>query len=173
METWESLKNRRSIRAFTPDPVPEEMLKRLILEAAIWAPTAGNAQTWRFIVVTDPKLLGKIKMVGPGILGNPPAVIVICQDLDEATKKGDRIAKDVLTWMDTAMAAENIMLAAHAEGLGTCAVLSFNETATQTLLQLPLNIVPQLLISIGIPKAPAKAPGRKLEVVWFNGYPAN
>ncbi len=170
METWDCIAGRRSIRSFTPDPVPFETLERLILDAAIWAPTAGNAQTWRFVVITDPSLLQKVKSVSPGILGNPPAVIAICQDLDEALRKGDTIGKRVLTWMDSAMAAENLMLAGYNEGFGTCAVLSFNEAAVQQLLHLPSHVVPQLLISIGTPKNKARGPRRKVEVIWHNGY---
>lgn len=170
MDVWEAIQGRRSIRSFKSDPVPEDLLRKLILEAGIWAPTGGNAQTWRFVVVTDPILVRKIRMVAPGILGNPPVVIVICQDLDEAERKGNRLGRDVLTLMDTALAAQNIMLAAYEQGLGTCAIASFHAGAVQQLVALPPSIVPQLLISLGYPHIKTRAPKRNTKVVWLNEY---
>lgn len=170
METWQAIQSRRSVRAFKTEPVPEDLLKKLVLDAAIWAPSGGNAQTWRFVVVSDPQVLHKMKMVSPGLLGDPPAVIVVCQDLDEARRKGSDLGEKMLTVMDTSMAAQNIMLAAHAEGLGTCAIASFHPGATQQILGLPEHIVPQLLISIGVPQKIPSAPKRNLEVLWINEY---
>jgi nitroreductase len=129
LDVWEAIKSRRSIRSFKSDPVPKDLIEKLILEAGIWAPTGGNAQTWRFVVVNDRDLIRKIRMVAPGILGNTPTAIVICQDMDEAEKKGSKLARDVLTLMDTALAAQNIMLTAYDQGLGTCLVASFHAGA--------------------------------------------
>jgi len=170
LEVREAIQGRRSIRSFKLDPVPEDLVRKLILEAGIWAPTGGNAQTWRFVVVTDPDLIRKIKMVGPGVLGNPPVVIAVCQDVDEAERKGSKLGRNVLTLMDTALAAQNILLAAYDQGLGTCLIASFHARAVQEILHLPPSIVPQLLISLGYPQAKAQAPKRNLKVVWFNEY---
>ena len=167
---WEAIQSRRSIRSFKSDPVPEDLISRLILEAGIWAPTGGNAQTWRFVVVTDHDLVRKIRMVAPGVLGNPPVVIVICQDLDEAERKGSKLGRHVLSYMDTALAAQNIMLAAYERGLGTCLVASFHPGAVQKILGLPASIVPQLLMSLGYSNVKTQAPKRNSRVVWFNGY---
>jgi nitroreductase len=170
LDVWEAIQGRRSIRSFKTDPVPEDLIRKLILEAGIWAPTGGNAQTWRFVVVTDPSLVHKIKMVAPGILGNSPAVIVICQDLEEAERKGSKQGLNVLTLVDTALAAQNIMLVAYEQGLGTCAIASFHAGAVHQILRLPPLIVPQLLISLGYPHMKPEAPKRNTKVVWFNGY---
>jgi len=166
---WEAIQGRRSIRAFKPDPIPEELLRNLILRAAIWAPTGGNAQTWRFAVVTDPDLIRKIKMVSPGLTRTPPVVIAVCQDLDVVKKRGGELGTAV-AFMDTAMAAQNIMLAAYAGGLGTCAIASFHVGAVRQILRLPAAIIPQLLISLGYPAARAQAPRRDAEVMWFNEH---
>jgi nitroreductase len=170
LDVWEAIQGRRSVRSFKTDPVAEDLIRKLILEAGIWAPTGGNAQTWRFVVVTDPGLVHRIKMVAPGILGNPPAVIVICQDLEEAERKGGKQGLNVLTLMDTALAAQNIMLVAYERGLGTCAIASFHAGAVHQILRLPQSIVPQLLVSLGYPHMKAGAPKRNTKVVWFNGY---
>ena len=170
MDVWEAIQGRRSIRSFRSDPVPEDLIRKLILEAGIWAPTGGNAQTWRFAVVTDHDLIRKIRMVAPGILGDPPVVVVICQDLEEAERKGSKLGRDLLSFMDTALAAQNIMLTAYEQGLGTCLVASFHPGAVQKILRLPPSIVPQLLMSLGYPNIKTQAPKRNNKVVWFNGY---
>jgi len=170
LDVWEAIQGRRSIRSFRSDPVPEDLIRKLILEAGIWAPTGGNAQTWRFVVVTDHDLIRKVRMVAPGILGDPPVVIVICQDLDEAERKGSKLGRDALSLMDTALAAQNIMLTAYEQGLGTCLVASFHPGAVQKILRLPSSIVPQLLMSLGYANIKTQAPKRNNKVVWFNGY---
>lgn len=68
MDIWTAIKNRRSIRNFIADPVEEKELRDLILKTGIWSPSGGNAQTWRFIVITDQKILNKLKLVSPGLL---------------------------------------------------------------------------------------------------------
>lgn len=169
MDLMEAIFGRRSVRSFQTEPVSEEVLKKLV-EAGVWAPSGGNAQTWRFVVVTDPHCIRKIKMLSPGLLGDPPAVIAICQDVAEAERRGAKLGKEMLTVMDTAMAAQNIMLAAYAEGLGTCPICSFHPGGVQKLLQLPDGIVPQLLVSVGVPKSIPKPPKRNFDVVWFQEY---
>lgn len=171
MDLADILKSRRSIRVFKEDSVDPEILKKLVLEAAIWAPTGGNAQTWRFVIVNDRSLLKKIKMVSPGLLGDPPAVIVVCQDMEKAYSKGDRLGKDFLSIMDSAMAAQNIMLLAWFLNLGTCPIASFHPGALQKILHLPEHIVPHLVISIGYPKSIPQAPVRETGVFWFNEHP--
>jgi nitroreductase len=170
LDVWEAIQGRRSIRSFKPDPIPDDLIGRLILEAGIWAPTGGNAQTWRFVVITNPKVIHKIRMVAPGILGNPPVVIAICQDLDEAERKGSKLGRDTISLMDTALASQNIMLAAYDQGIGTCLIASFHPGAVQEILHLPLAVVPQLLMSLGYPRIKTQAPKRNSKVVWFNEY---
>ncbi|MGB6371342.1 MAG: nitroreductase family protein [Atribacterota bacterium] len=170
MDIWTAIKNRRSIRNFTAAPLEEKDLRDLILKAGIWAPSGGNAQAWRFIVITDQKILNKLKLVSPGLLGAPQAVIVVCQDLVYALEKGGELGVKTLSLMDTAMAAQNIMLAAYAVGLGTCPIASFHPEAVQKIIGLPEHIYPQLLITVGVPSEIPPAPRRNFDVIWFNYY---
>lgn len=170
MDIWTAIKSRRSIRNFTADPLEEKEIRDLILKAGIWAPSGGNAQAWRFIVITDLKILNKLKLVSPGLLGAPQAIIIICQDLVYALEKGGELGVKTLSLMDTAMAAQNIMLAAHAVGLGTCPIASFHSEAVQRIMGLPVHIYPQLLISVGFPRENPPAPGRNPNIIWFNSY---
>jgi len=170
MDVCTAIKNRRSIRDFTADPLEGKELRDLILEAGVWAPSGGNAQNWRFIVVTDQKILNKLKLVSPGLLGVPQAVIIVCQDLVYALEKGGELGVKTLSLMDTAMAAQNIMLAAYAVGLGTCPIASFHPEAVQKIMGLPVHIYPQLLISVGFSKENPLAPKRNPDIIWFNSY---
>ena len=170
MDIWTAIKNRRSIRNFTADPLEEKELRNLILKAGIWAPSGGNAQAWRFIVITGLKILNKLKLVSPGLLGAPQAIIVVCQDLVCALEKGGELGVKTLSLMDTAMAAQNIMLAAYAVGLGTCPIASFHPEAVQRIMGLPVHIYPQLLISVGFSRENPPTPRRDPNIIWFNSY---
>ena len=170
MDLLEALQQRRSCRRFTSEPVPAETLRRLVREAGVWAPTGGNAQAWRFGLVTDANLLETLALVSPGLPPRPAAVVVICQDLAIARLRSRDFGGGEFALMDTAMAAQNIMLMAHALGLGTCAVASFHRGGVQTALGMPGALVPQLLVAVGFPAAASKAPARNTEVCWQDRY---
>lgn len=168
-EVLEAIRGRRSVRSFLDRPVDKGILEQLV-EAAIWAPSAGNAQTWRFVVITEPERIRRIKMVSPGLLGDPPAVIAICQDLDEARAKGGELGASFLAQVDAAMATQNVLLAAHDKGLGTCVVASFHRGAVGRLLGLPDGVEPLLLVSVGWPANVPSPPQRRRNVVFFEVY---
>lgn len=166
MEVKEAIRGRRSIRRFQSKKIEDVLLVRLV-ESGAWAPSGGNAQTWVFIIVREPEMIEKIKMVSPGMLSQPPAIIVVCQDKQAAYERGGELGRDIMSIMDTAMASENIMLQAFAEGLGSCPVLSFHKQGVQKLLNLPEQVVPGLLITLGYPAEKPRPPERKLEGVYF------
>ncbi|MBW2305070.1 MAG: nitroreductase family protein [Deltaproteobacteria bacterium] len=170
MDVMTAIKRRRSIRSFTDEPVDKETLIKL-LEAAVWAPSGGNGQTWRFVVVTEKSMMKKIKMVSPGLLGDPPALIVIAQDMEAARHKGGKMGPESITKMDSAMAAQNILLAAYEMGLGTCVIASFHPGAVAKLLGMPEHILPHLLVSIGHPAKIPPPPERRFNgIYWFEAY---
>jgi len=170
MELYQAIHERRSVRRFHPDPIDHEVLDRIV-DAAIWAPSGGNAQTWRFVIVTESERLGKLRPVSPGLLGDPPAVVAVCQDLDEARAKGSTLGETFLAPVDSAMAAQNLMLAAHAEGLGSCVIASFHSGAVGRLLDLPERVKPILLISLGRPaEAPSPPPRQTNGVVYYEAF---
>ena len=164
MDVLQAIKGRRSVRKFERRAVAPEVLRQLV-ETGCWAPSAGNMQTWRFVITTDEKRLGKLRMVSPGLLGEPPAAIVVCQDLATCIERmGEAMAPEVAT-MDAALAAYAITLAAHAEGLGTCIVASFNKAAVARLLRLPDGVEPLLIVTVGYPARTPAPPRRKTEGV--------
>lgn len=166
MDVQQAIKGRRSIRRFEDKEIPEELLVQLV-EAGVWAPSGGNAQTWVYIIVKDRRGIEKIKAISPGILGMPAAAIVVGQDKELAYKRGGELGRDTLSVMDAAMASQNIMLQAFAEGLGSCAVLSFHKKGVQKLVKLPDHIVPELIVILGYPAESPKPPERKFEEVYF------
>lgn len=144
-----TIKARRSVRDYLPTPVPDEIVHQLI-EAAAWAPSGSNAQLWTFIVVRKRENVHKLKILSPGIIGEPAAMIVIGRDLERAKQLGIE-AESVSAWMGDGMAAQNIMLLAHELGIGSCAVRSFHPRVVQILLDLPAWIEPQLIVLLGTP----------------------
>lgn len=166
MEVKEAIRGRRSIRKFQDRKIDDGLLVELV-EAGVWAPTGGNAQTWIFIIVREPELIEKIRLISPGMLARPAALIAVCQDKEAAYEKGAELGRDIMSIMDAAMASQNIMLQAFAAGLGSCPVLSFHQQGVQRLLGLPDTIVPELLITLGYPAESPEPPERKLKGVYF------
>lgn len=161
------IKGRRSIRRFKPDPIPEEDLVE-VLEAATWAPSAGNAQPWRFVVVRDPELRGKLvaAALGQGFIAEAPVVVVVCVDLERARRAYGERGETLYCIQDTAAATQNMLLIAHAKGLGTCWVGAFSEEKVRTALALPEGLRPVAIVPMGRPaEEPRPRPRRPLEEV--------
>jgi nitroreductase len=144
MEVSEAIQRRKSVRAYTKTLVPEEKLGR-ILEAARLAPSAENIQPWYFVVVTDYKKRKEIAKSGifAGFLDESPVVIVGC---------GDRKASPKWYEIDVAIAMQNMVLAATAEGLGTCWIGSFDEGLLKKLLKIPEHFSVVALLTVGYPR---------------------
>ncbi len=144
MEVFEAIQRRRSVRAYAKTPVPEEKLGK-ILEAARLAPSAENIQPWYFVVVTDHEKRKEIAKSGmfAGFLGESPVVIVGC---------GDRKASPKWYTVDVTIAMQNIVLAATAEGLGTCWIGSFDEGLLKKLLKIPEHFSVVALLTVGYPR---------------------
>lgn len=158
----EVIMTRTSIRAFTGEPVAKEQLET-ILKAGMAAPTAINMQPWRFVVVTDKAKIADIFGQGPrsGMFTTAGAVIVVCGQTTSMRKPfGQPDAPEteqpnIFWYEDCSAAAENILLAAHAIGLG--AVWTAGYPAQERIapiaeaLGLPQNVVPLCIIPIGVP----------------------
>jgi nitroreductase len=155
MDVFKAIKARRSIRQFTDEPIGKDALEQL-LDAARWAPTASNQQRWRFVVVTSPPVKELIRKFAPGIFVMPSAFIVICV---EKAPDANRWAEETYL-ADCAVAAQNIMLAAHEMGIGSCPALSYAKVAISEILNLPEGIEPLLIITLGYPAEDPEPPPR-------------
>lgn len=135
MELMEAVINRRSIRKFLPEQVPTDLIAT-ILEAARWAPSGGNRQPGRFIVVTDKE---KIRQFDPyfhqSCVETAPAVIIACADPHVTWEKYDE--DDICYRLDVAAAIENILLAIHDCGLGGVWVISCSKRDIRKLIGIP------------------------------------
>lgn len=171
MDVFEAIKGRRSVRKYKPELVPEDLVKK-ILEAAVWAPSGSNIQTWNFIVIKDKKVLDMVRKISPGYFGDAPLAILVCSDKERAYKLGGKLGRDYLTVADCAMAVQNMLLAAYASGLGTCVVKSFSSTAIKHILEIPEGIEPELLVIVGYPDQLPKLPSRRplQEITYLNRY---
>jgi nitroreductase len=149
----DTIKSRRSVRRFKADPVAEEQVQ-FLLEAARWAPY--TFECWRFVVVDDESLLSTLINLAPGILGHPTLVIAVCADMDLIRSK--HVYRE-LAYQETAVATQNILLAASALGLGGCFIGSFSRKGIATLLNLPQHLEIHNLIALGYPaESPAPPP---------------
>jgi len=153
--------NRASVRRYRKEPVPEKVLMN-ILEAGRRAPSAMNAQPWHFIVVTDAKIKKELsRRRWAGFLKDAAFIVVGCGEKD---KKWATV--------DVAIALQNMVLAAEAQGLGSCWVGDFDESAIKNLLNIPDNLKVVALVSFGYPaEKPAPRPKKSLEeIVHYNMF---
>lgn len=168
MNVHEAIHRRRSIRRFEPGrEVPPELVEKL-LTAATLAPSAGNAQPWRFIVVLSPGLKGELARaaLGQAFIAQAPVVLVVCADLERARRAYGERGESLYCLQDTAAATQNILLTATELGLGTCWVGAFDEGEVARLLGLPSSLRPVALIPVGYPaEEPPPRPRRPLPEV--------
>lgn len=169
MEILEIIKNRRSIRKFQEKEISEEIIDKLI-EALIWAPSAGNLQARKFYFVFNQEIKEKLAKTAldQRFIAKAPLVVVGCTNDEIEWKYGER-GKKLYTICDTAMAIENLMLLAYDFGLGTCPVGAFDENEVSEILNIPENLHPILIVPVGYPAEKPSAPPRvsKTETVKF------
>lgn len=162
MDVFEAIKNRRSVRAFTSEPVSDAEVKRLI-DAASHAPSAGNIQPWEFVVVRDPQIKRGLSeaALDQNFIEEAPVVIVVCADPQRSSQRYGARGSSLYCLQDTAAATQNILLAAHAMGLSTCWVGAFKEEDARKVLNTPSHVRPIAIIPIGHPAEKPEARARR------------
>jgi nitroreductase len=149
MDAIEAIMTRRSIRKYTDKPVDDDVVEKL-LRAAMAAPSSGNEQPWHFIVIRERKILEHIPTFHPHshMLKEAALAILICEDPGLEIYKGRGV-------LDCSAATENMLLAAHALGLGAVwlGIYPVEERmcGMRKLLNMPAQVVPISLVSIGYP----------------------
>lgn len=149
MDTMEAILTRRSVRKYEKDSISNRDINEL-LEAAMSAPSAGNEQPWHFVIIDDPKILGKVPTFHnhAQMLKDASVAILVCGDLN--------LEKHKDMWIqDCSAATQNILLAVRAKGLGAVWLGIFPRDqrikGMRELTKLPDNVMPFSLISIGKP----------------------
>lgn len=176
----EILLGRRSIRRYQQKSVPQALVDKL-LTAAIWAPSAHNRQPWRFVVISALEKKSQLAQamgdrlkkdltrdgVETNVIENDvsrsyrrltaaPLLVLVClsmEDMDSYPDERRQINEWTMAVQSTAMAGQNLLLAAHALGLGACWMCAplFCPEVVQEVLELPVNWEPQGLVTIGYP----------------------
>ena len=189
-EATDLMAGRRSIRRYRPDPVPPALIDEL-LRAAIDAPSAHNRQPWRFVVMTDREDKARLAAaMGQRLradrrrdgddpaaveadaarsferITGAPVVILVAATLSDMDVYRDTLRHDaeyLMAVQSTAMAVQNLLLAAHAAGLGACWMCAplFCPEAVVAALELPADWRPQALVTLGHPAAPGKPYSRR------------
>ena len=189
--TWPALiQTRRSIRRYTDQAVAPEVVERL-LAAAVWAPSAHNRQPWRFAVLADGAAKDRLaRAMGDQLradrladgddpaavvrdaersyarLTGAPLVLVACltmRDMDKYPDTRRKKAEYTMAVQSVAMALQNLLLAAHAEGLGACWMCAplFCPEVVRKALALPDDWEAQAVITLGYPADAGKPATRK------------
>jgi len=173
MDTLETIKNRHSVRTFQNIDLPQEVVDKL-LDAARWAPSAGNVQPWAFVVVSSQNVKHNLSLAAyhQKDLEEAPIVIVVCADEKRAEERYGQKGKTLFCLQDTAAATQNILLAAHSFGLGTCWIGAFKEEEIKKIINAPKSMRPVVMIPVGYPKeVPQNRERRPLsEIVHKNSF---
>ena len=158
MDTFEAISTRRSIRKYTGNPVNEEMIQK-ILAAAMMAPSAGNEQPWQFLVLRRKETLRAISQAHPyaDMAEHADAAILVCADMT-------RVKHREYWSQDCAAATQNMLLAAHALGLGAVWVGVYPRERRveeiRSVIPLPDQIIPFSLVPVGHPAEKKEAEHR-------------
>jgi len=161
------IKTRRSIRRYRSDPVPEELIEQ-VLEAARWAPSSTNAQPWEFVVVREPAIRKAVAdlchffFVPNRHVAEAPVLIALVGWPDRAQFYRE----------DVTLASANILLMAHALGLGCCWIGAVDYEGVSRILKLPQEARLMGVITMGWPdEQPQPRPRRPLaELVHYDVY---
>lgn len=156
----ECILTRTSVRQYQPDRTISRDTVETLLRAAMSAPTAVNKQPWAFIALDDRAALDSLAQVLPyaRMLTKAPLAIVTCGDLSKAIDGEDA---DKGFWIqDVSAATENLLLAAHAMGLGAVWTGVYPDAErvkdVQERLDLPANVIPLAVVPVGYPTGPQK-----------------
>ena len=148
MNIYDTIKTRRSVRAYKPDPIPEDKLQR-ILDAARLAPSAHNAQDWKFIVARNPQKRRQLAKAAASqnFIAQAPVIIA-----GVSLNPTHIMSNDVPAYaVDLAITLDHLTLAAVEEGLGTCWIGAFNQEEAKRILDIPEQYKIVALMPLGYP----------------------
>ena len=178
MDLFEAIKSRRSIRNYKAKDIDDNLIDK-ILEAGRWAPSWGNSQCWQFIVVRDPEIKAELseslfgpklpdkQMVNPAkkAFGTVPVVIIVCAKVGRSGfhPKNGKAETDKGDWFmfDAALAVQNMVLAAHALGLGTVIIGAFDAQKVEKALGVPSGYRVVTMFPVGVPDKKGATTSRK------------
>jgi len=173
MEFYEVIRTRRSVRRFLKKPLADEVLGR-ILEAARIAPSGGDRQPWRFVVVRDKQKKEKIARAcyGQDFVAQAPVVLVCCSI---KCSSGYEPWHDEAGRLDAVIAIDHLILAARNEGIGTCWVGAVHDKQLKKIVNVGENVDVVMVVPLGYPASRSafrQVSGRKplKEICFYEEY---
>lgn len=163
MDVEEAIINRRSMRSYLVDKSVSNETIAHILDVAKSAPSSGNLQNWKVIIVSDP---GKKEELATAALKQKwittaPALLVVCNNLSNVKRLYKDRGEFLYSIQNVAAFVQNILLVSHGLGLGTCWVGAFDPEAVKMVLRTPEGVEPEAIIALGYPAEELEAPLRK------------
>ncbi|MCK4856815.1 MAG: nitroreductase family protein [candidate division Zixibacteria bacterium] len=148
MDVAEAIKTRRSIRSYQNVPIEKEKIEK-ILQAAQLAPSAGNYQNWRFVMVRNKETIKKLAVIcaNQSFIADVDTVICCCGTKPDHVMSGGEKSYCV----DVSIAMSFMMLQATELGIGTCCIGAYNQAKVKTLLRIPDDVRVASLLTFGYP----------------------
>ena len=149
-ELLRMIQSRKSIRKYSPEPIPENELRE-ILKTGFSAPSGGNMQPWRVVVVKDSTRKERLAEAafGQSFIAGAPVLLVVCAVPYESAERYKERGATLYALQDTAALTQNILLASHALGYATCWIGAFNEDEVSKIVKVPEEMRPVAMIPIG------------------------
>lgn len=150
MDFYEAIRTRRSVRSYKKDPIPQDVLNR-VMEATRIAPSGSNRQPWKFILVTDESLRQNMVTAcnDQEFVAEAPVIVVACGQRLSLNRGGYMGEMSIL--LDVAIAFTHLILAARTEGLGTCWIGAFKNEEIKRLLKIPDGFEVVAVTPLGYP----------------------
>lgn len=165
-DVFDCMRESNSVRTFTGKSIPEPTLSR-ILEAACWAPSAGNLQPWYFYVVKNTNIKNKISELcfGQDQVSAAPVAIVVMADPSRSNEQYGERGAQLYCLQDTAAAIQNMLLAAEGLGISSCWVGAFDEPKVQQAVEAPPRLRAVAIICLGYSDEVKREVKERLRVV--------
>ncbi len=177
MDFSELILKRQSVRSYSEKAVEKEKLN-ICVNASRIAPSACNAQPWKFVIIDEPELKEKVAKetfntlfsFNKFALSAPVIVVIVMEKPNTNSQIGGRIKNKDFYLIDIGIAAEHFCLQAAELGLGTCMLGWFNERKIKQLLNIPDKRQIGLLITVGYPKSPDVRNKKRKEINEMSNY---
>ena len=169
MQVHEAIKNRRSVRAYKPDPIPEQSLRK-VLEAARLAPSAHNDQDWKFIIIKDIKKRKQLAQAArsQSFIAEAPVVIAAVALNPERVMSCEVPAYAI----NLTIAVDHMTLQAYEQGLGTCWIGAFSQEEVKKILKIPDKYKVVALLPLGFSADSPRPKTRKSleEIICYENF---
>lgn len=164
MDALNLIKTRRSVRRYSDKSVSNELIEEII-NAARFAPSAHNKQPWKFIVTRDKQKLSELSESSDyaKFLSSAPVAIIVCADYKNSPQRevDKKHFVEYFCVQDTSAAIQNILLAAHGLGLGSCWIGDYDEEQLSNMFDIQMPYYPVGIVSLGFTDKQPTAPKRK------------